>query len=122
MTRDEFNALLRRPALAKRNPAICSEGTSAVMECAVGDGPLAAPQAQASDSGRYLVRVVSYRTRLLDEDNLAEKYHVDACRYAGLIPTDSPDRTTIHVSQEKVKTKAEERTEIMIQLEAISNG
>lgn len=86
-----------------------------VMERPASDESLAAPQGKTSDSGRYLVRVVSYRTRLLDEDNLAEKYHVDACRYAGLIPADSPDRTTIQVTQEKVATKEQERTEVTIQ-------
>lgn len=90
------------------------EASCAIMERPAGNGALAAPQAKTSDSGRYLVRVVSYRTRLLDQDNLAEKYHVDACRYAGLIPSDAPDRTTIQVSQEKVATKEQQRTEIQI--------
>lgn len=90
------------------------EASCAVMERAAGNGALSTPQTKASDSGRYVVRVVSYRTRLLDEDNLAEKYHVDACRYAGLIPSDAPDKTHIEVSQEKVAKKDQERTEILI--------
>lgn len=96
-----------------RNQTI-NTGTCPIVECVVSNEPLATPQAQASDSGRYIVRVVSYRCRLLDEDNLAEKYHVDACRYAGLIPADSPDKTHIEVTQQKVKTKGEERTELLI--------
>ena len=76
--------------------------------------PLAAPQVEVPDSSRVLVRVVSYRRRLLDEDNLAEKYFVDCARYAGLLSGDEPSKTKIEVSQIKVKAKEDERTEITI--------
>lgn len=115
MTREDLKRYFpnaSRSTLARNQ--VDRESASAVMERPVSNEPLAAPQAQADHSGRYVVRVVSYRTRLLDEDNLAEKYHVDACRYAGLIPADSPDQTHIEVTQEKVKTKEQERTEITI--------
>ena len=75
---------------------------------------LATPQGQDVHPDRVLVRVVSYRRRLLDEDNLAEKYFVDCARYAGLISGDSPDQTKIEVSQVKVKAKEDERTELTI--------
>lgn len=75
-----------------------------------------APQAEAGHPGKYFVRVVSFRVHLLDEDNLCEKYHVDALRYSGLLPSDAPDQCRIITTQEKVATKAEERTEITISL------
>ena len=76
--------------------------------------PLATPQGQDGHPDRVLVRVVSHRRRLLDEDNLAEKYFVDCARYAGLISGDSPEQTKIEVSQVKVKAKQDERTELTI--------
>lgn len=85
------------------------------MERAARPRPLAAGEAQKPDSGKFLVRVTSRRRRLLDEDNLAEKFHVDCCRYAGLIPSDAPECARIEVRQEKVgKTEREEtRVEVI---------
>jgi Holliday junction resolvase RusA-like endonuclease len=90
------------------------------VECDLRLGPLAARQAQGSDTARFLIRVTSFRRRLLDEDNLCEKYVVDCCRYAGFIPDDAPGATHIETRQEKVGSKAEERTEISI--EDLSHG
>jgi hypothetical protein len=84
------------------------------LECGSGDGALAKGKTKEGNSRRFLVRVTSYRRRLLDEDNLCEKYHVDLCRYAGCVPTDAPGQTKIEVSQIKVKTKEEERTEVVV--------
>ena len=67
-----------------------------------------------SNTVRFLVRVTSFRVRLLDEDNLCEKYHVDCCRYAGVLPDDTPEQTRIEVRQEKVRSKEQERIEITI--------
>jgi hypothetical protein len=75
----------------------------------VGPGP-----AKEAYPGKYAVCVVSYRRRLLDEDNLCPKYHIDSLRYAGLLPSDAPDKATIKTSQVQVRTKAEERTVISI--------
>ena len=77
---------------------------------------LATPQAQAKDTRKRFVRVVSYRVVLLDEDNLCEKFLVDALRYAGAIPGDSPDRCRIVTTQEKVAHFDEERTEVTVDL------
>ena len=81
-----------------------------IVERLAGDGPLAETKAQKPDTGRFLVRVSSFRRRLLDEDNLSEKYFCDLCRYAGIIPGDAPDQAKIEVSQVKVATKDEEKT------------
>lgn len=79
------------------------------MERGAGDGALAARQDEERNSGKFLVRVTSRRKRLIDEDNLAEKFHVDCCRYAGWLPSDAPECASIEVRQEKVgKGEAEE--------------
>jgi hypothetical protein len=98
------------------NASDCPRGLapSPVVERDPSDGTLAASKVKTADTGRFLVRVTSYRRRLLDEDNLSEKYFCDCCRYAGLIPDDAPDKTKIEVTQERVKTKAEERTVVEI--------
>jgi len=90
------------------------EAPGSFVEPAVVNEPLGTNQGEASHSGRLVVRVESFRRRLLDEDNLAIKWAVDALRYAGIIPDDSPDKVSIKACQQKVKTKEEERTEITI--------
>lgn len=65
------------------------------------DRPLGAFKAQGGHPDRFLVRVTSVRVRLLDEDNLCPKYLIDCCRYAGLLPDDSPDKVHIEVRQRK---------------------
>jgi hypothetical protein len=63
---------------------------------------------------RVRVSIVSFRTRLCDPDNLCPKYFVDCLRYAGLIRNDRLKDIILEVSQEKVRTREEERTEIVI--------
>ena len=75
---------------------------------------LATVKAQEGDTRFRVVRVKSFRVRLLDSDNLVPKWHIDSLRYAGILPSDAPDRARIETSQEKVGSKAEERTEIEI--------
>jgi hypothetical protein len=87
----------------------------ALVERDLRNGPLAKGQTETGDPRKFLVRVTSFRVRLLDEDNLCEKYHVDLCRYAGLLRGDDPSQTHIVTTQEKVRTKKEERTEIVIE-------
>ena len=104
-------------SVRRRNPALypisCVE-QSPVVECSAGIGALAESKVEEGDSVRFLVVVESFRIRLLDEDNLCEKYHVDCCRYAGLIPDDAPGKAKIEVYQTKVKTKDEEKTVLTI--------
>lgn len=95
----------RSPSRAQPEPAVCHE-------------PVAEAKGENGDSDKVprRVRIASYRRRLLDFDNLAGgcKYFCDCCTYSGLIPGDSPEQITLEVSQHKVKTKAEERTEIEV--------
>lgn len=76
--------------------------------------PLATPQGKTRHTGKYFIRVTSYRIRLLDEDNLVAKYHIDALRYAGVIHSDAPDQAHIVTRQTKIAKKDQERTEIQI--------
>ena len=86
----------------------------AKLECSSGNGALHPPQAKERDSRRFLVRVTSVRARLLDEDNICEKYHVDCCRYAGLLPDDNPEQVKIEAGQRKVQKEEAEHTIVEI--------
>jgi len=76
--------------------------------------PLEAKEVQRRTDGRFLVRVESVRKRLADEDGLCEKYVLDCCRYAGLIPDDSPELCKVETSQRKAAKGEEEHTQITI--------
>jgi hypothetical protein len=96
------------------NPSPDNPASSPVVERTLSDGPLAAPKAKEGDTAKYLVRIKSYRVRLLDEDNLCGKWFVDALRYASILPSDTPDKAHIEICQEKVAHKVDQRTEITI--------
>ena len=89
-------------------------GSPAELERDSGDGAVGEIPIHKGLGRRFLVRVKAFRGRLLDEDNLCEKYHVDLCRYAGALPSDAPGTAKIEVSQEKVGPKEQERVEIEI--------
>ncbi len=79
----------------------------------VRDEPVAAPPREARHARRVRVRVVSFRARLCDPDNLCPKYFIDCLRYAGLIADDAPEWITLEVRQVRCR-RDEERTEIVI--------
>jgi hypothetical protein len=64
----------------------------------------------------YTLALTRYSTKTLDVDNLAGgcKPLIDQIRYAHLIPDDNPESVNITFSQVKVKTQAEQRTEVRI--------
>lgn len=68
-----------------------------------GDAPLAKKKVQRPTGERFLIRVTSFRKRLIDEDNLCSKYLVDLCRYASILPSDAPDKCKIEIGQVKSK-------------------
>jgi len=110
------NEILRRfpnasAAFIAANLDADHSGPVAVVEPDSGDAPLAAETVQGPAGRKFFVRVTSFRRRLLDEDNLCEKYHVDLCRYAGAIPDDAPDQVKIEVGQIKSR-----REEILIEI------
>src|SRR5690349_16140772 len=85
-----------------------------VVERRAGNGPLGKRPPKKRDTRTFLVRVTAFRVRLLDEDNLCEKYHVDCCRYSGLLPSDAAGKARIETRQEKVGSESEQRVEIVI--------
>jgi len=89
----------------------------ALMERHPSDGMAPTPHAKEKAIGKFLVRVTSFRHRLLDEDNICEKYHVDLCRYAGILPSDAPSQTRITTTQQKIGSKEEEFTLVEIETE-----
>lgn len=95
---------------------LLSRNTSqaAVVERDSGDEPLAKEEVQRRVGERVLVRVTSVRKRLLDEDNLCEKYHVDLCRYAGVIYDDEAGKTKIETAQRK--TEKNEKEKVIIEV------
>lgn len=97
------------PDFLNRNP-----GEAAELERRAGDGAVGKVQVQGRDSRRFFVRITAYRARLLDEDNLCEKYHVDLLRYSGIISGDEAGKTKIETGQ--VKTVKGEKERILIEV------
>lgn len=85
-----------------------------LLESGLGLGALGEGETKGGNTGRVLVRVTAFRVRLLDEDNLCAKFHVDCCRYSGILSGDDPRQAKIETGQVKVRTKAEERVLIEI--------
>lgn len=84
-------------------------------EPAVRHEPLAEEERTPQGALRVVVRVKSFRARLLDPDNLCPKSLIDGLRYAGLIPGDRAEDIEYSVCQEKCRPE-EERTEIELTL------
>ena len=89
-------------------------GKVAKLESDPGNAPLEANKVKGQHRGRVLVRVTTRRKILLDEDNLCEKYHVDLCRYAGVLSDDAPERTKIEVHQTKCRKGEQEEITIEV--------
>jgi hypothetical protein len=107
-------------AVRARNPDLVSllalrESSAAKPQHPARLGIPKAVQAQVRRAGKCLVRVTSYRRRLLDTDNLVAKWHIDALRYAGVLHSDAPEQAHIETRQVKVGSADEERTEILIE-------
>ena len=65
---------------------------------------------------QYTLGITRFSTKTLDVDNLAGgcKPLIDQIRYSKLIPDDNPESVEITFAQVKVRTQAEQRTEIRI--------
>lgn len=85
-----------------------------IAEQIAGDAHMESATGETLYAGRVSVCIKSYRRRLLDPDNLIGKYFLDACRYSRIIRGDRPEDIQFQVSQEKVASKDQERTEITI--------
>lgn len=88
---------------------------SAVVERSFGKTVEAQTGIEKTHSGKVRVRITDVRRRLIDVDNLVSKFHVDCCRYAGLLHSDAPDKTTIEVTQRKHRPGELPHTEIVIE-------
>lgn len=91
-----------------------SEAPGAKPEPAVRHEPLAQAPREDGHTGRCSVSIVSYRQRLCDPDNLVGKYFLDALRYEGVIKDDTAALIEYSIRQEKVASKEDERTVIII--------
>ena len=90
-------------------------GAAAKLERHTGHGAVAALRLQEKAGKHFLIRVTAIRTRLLDDDNACEKYHIDLLRYAsGGALGDSPATTRIEVRQEKVEAGAREEVRLEV--------
>jgi len=89
-------------AVLKRNPHITSGGKTPVVEHRHADALPKPDEGKEIHDGLILIRLTSRRVRALDPDNVCEKHLIDCCRWAGLIPDDTPDKISIEVRQEKV--------------------
>lgn len=61
------------------------------------------------------IKIVSFRCKQVDGDNIFGKFFIDALVAAGLIPDDSPKWCTVKTDQVLVYQKDRERTEIEIE-------
>lgn len=91
--------------------------SSAESEPTVRNEPVGEKERASRLSPGLVVRIVSFRCRILDADNLVggTKFFTDGLRHAGLIPDDRPQDIILEVRQEKVASKSSERTEIVIE-------
>jgi hypothetical protein len=125
VTRQAFEALVKdaSPSVQKSGKQAISgsyddhhhgKASSPEPQCSAVTEPLAAAETQKVHPGLILVRITSYRQRLLDIDNLMPKWHLDCCRYGNLIPDDNPKAIEFSCSQIKVARKTDQRTEVEI--------
>ena len=96
------------------NPEITGAGKAAELEPAPRARPLAKSAPKEVPSEPVFIRIVSVRKRLLDPDNISEKWALDALRYCGAIHGDEPDKITLETSQRKAEKGEEEHTLIEI--------
>lgn len=105
LTKKEYEILKartqRKGAQPERNKSIRSVGKE---------------KAQEENIERALVCVQSFRTILVDRDNLWGGFKIfgDCLKELGIIQDDSERHIDLHISQVKVNTRAEERTEIEV--------
>jgi len=116
MTRDAIKAKFPRAseAFIKANLDADSPRTVAVVERLARHESLAADKSQEGATGKLFIRFVSVRKRLLDPDNLSEKWLLDCLRYCRIIEGDEPEKISIETTQRKALKGETERTIIEI--------
>ena len=132
---------MNRPAIKKRNSHEPEPARSTVesKNSDKKDNPVCPPEGSrdqrpvlyeslAEDAGkagntvRCVVIVTSFRTKLLDRENLwgGVKYFVDSLRYSKLITDDSESHIDLKVYQVKVATRKEEATKLEVIYEPVN--
>tara|TARA_R110000868_G_scaffold53684_1_gene168302 strand:+ start:419 stop:754 length:336 start_codon:yes stop_codon:yes gene_type:complete len=86
----------------------------AKLERPARDAPLDKGKGQKGTAGSVHIRFTSIRKRLLDPDNISEKWTLDALRFANIICGDEPDKITLETTQRKIKHGEEEKTLIEV--------
>ena len=89
-------------------------GKTPKLERDPSNAALEAEQGEEGASSRVHIRFVSVRKRLLDPDNLSEKWLLDCLRYCGAIRGDEPDKITLETTQRKARKGEEEHTLVEI--------
>ena len=97
--------------------SVNSAGQSSKPKPTLRNEPVATVQRKKETPKCRVLRIISYRTRTCDTDNLCPKWIVDALRYSKLIEDDTPEHIELQVRQEKVRRKAQERTQIEIEIQ-----
>lgn len=137
MTNDDLQNILKRPGYGVRSslgkgiePTIRDaaldvkaggKGKDSHLEPAISDESLRAEAVSLNYTGKCRVRLRFFRKRLADYSRaIAEKAQVDSLVYGGAIRDDSQKEIwLIDEGQEKVATDQEERTEIILEYEAV---
>ena len=91
-------------------------GQSAKPESTVRNESMAKVQREKEAPKCRILRIISYRTRTCDTDNLCPKWIVDALRYSKLIEDDTPEHIELQVRQEKVAHRSKEKTTLEIEI------
>lgn len=113
MTPEEYERILQRPAIKRRN-SDCGQLQAPIVEQTAGYAPHAEVPREKDSKMRLLVEFVSYRKRLIDPDNISVKSLLDCLRRERFIPDDSAKYIELRVRQVKSDN---ERTEIRIKPE-----
>lgn len=115
-TPDDLARITARPHYAVQDNAVAPRLPDPIPQHDAWAESVDSDEDEKGGSGRSIVRITRFGTRLLDVDNLVggTKWAVDALRYAKLIPEDNPQAIKLIVSQKKVK-KAEVGTLIEIE-------
>jgi Holliday junction resolvase RusA-like endonuclease len=104
------------PRASKSFLSVNAACTGPKPQPSVRNEPLATVQVKKANPRCRVLRVISYRTRICDTDNLCPKWIIDALRYAQIIEDDSPEHIELQVLQRKVEHRNEEKTLIELQL------
>jgi len=109
--KEAFKSLVAK--IRGESPPRARRPRTAKLERRHADAPGTAAQGSEASTARFIVRVICFRSRLLDDDNVCEKFVVDGLRYAGLLPDDRHKQARIITWQEPCQ-KGEERTEVTL--------